>query len=63
MIAITTVGLLCSCSIFHRDRYGCPKSSAAIGAEKLASGDAKSEKLARKHKFHVDDGIRWGGNQ
>jgi hypothetical protein len=61
-IVITVVCVFCSCSIFHRDRYGCPKSSAAIGAEKLASGDPKATKLARKHKFHVEDGMRWQGN-
>lgn len=57
MIAIITVCLLNACSIFHKDQYGCPKSSAAIGAEKLVSGDQKAGKLAGKQKFHVETGI------
>ncbi|HTB51664.1 MAG TPA: hypothetical protein VK718_02730 [Ferruginibacter sp.] len=55
-IAIIAMYCLSSCSIFHKDEYGCPKSSAAIGAEKLASGDPKAERLAAKHKFYVPTG-------
>ncbi len=58
-IAIITTYFFTSCSIFHKDRYGCPKSSASIGAEKLASGDPAATKLANKHKFRVNTGKVW----
>ena len=57
MIAIIALYSFSSCSIFHKEQYGCPKSSAAVGAEKLVSGDKKAEKLAGKHKFYVQTGI------
>jgi hypothetical protein len=58
-IALTIIALysFSSCSIFHHDEYGCPKSSAAIGAEKLVSGDQKAEKEAGRHKFFVQTGV------
>jgi len=57
MIAIIVVYSFSACSIFHKDEYGCPKSSAAMGAEKLLSGDSKTAKQARKQKFFVKTGI------
>ncbi|HMG82405.1 MAG TPA: hypothetical protein VK559_05175 [Ferruginibacter sp.] len=56
-IAIIAITAFSSCSIFHHDEYGCPKSSAAVGAEKLVSGDQKAGRLAGKQKFHVETGI------
>jgi hypothetical protein len=43
-------GCFCSCSIFHKEKYGCPDDPKAIGAERLASGDPAAAKLARKAK-------------
>ena len=44
--------LLDSCSIFHRTpKTGCPVSGAAIGAERIASGDQKAIRAANKSKF------------
>jgi hypothetical protein len=57
MIAIIALYSFNSCSIFHKDQYGCPKSSAAVGAEKLVSGDQKASKLAGKQKFYVKTGV------
>ena len=57
MIAIIALCSFSACSIFHHDEYGCPKSSAAVGAEKLVSGDQKAGKLASKQKFYVKTGI------
>jgi len=56
-IAIIVLSSFSACSIFHHDEYGCPKSSAAIGAEKLVSGDQKAEKEAGRHKFYVQTGV------
>ncbi len=44
---------LSSCSFFQgifggKPKSGCPSNGKNIGAEKLASGDPKAEKLARK---------------
>jgi hypothetical protein len=50
IVALACLYLLNSCSIFHKEQYGCPDDPKAIGAEKLASGDPKAEKLARKAK-------------
>lgn len=44
--------LLSSCSLFRRNvKYGCPTDGRNVGAEKLASGDPKSVKAARKAKW------------
>lgn len=44
--------ILESCSIFHRTpKTGCPVSGAAIGAERIASGDQKAIRAANKSKF------------
>jgi hypothetical protein len=43
---------LCSCSIFRgKEKYGCPTSGAAIGAERIASGDQKAMKASSKSKY------------
>jgi hypothetical protein len=38
-----------SCNLF-KPKYGCPTNGKNIGAERLLSGDAASEKAARKAK-------------
>lgn len=44
--------ILESCSIFNRSpKTGCPGSGAAIGAERIASGDQKAIRAANKSKF------------
>lgn len=41
-----------SCSLFHRTpKTGCPVSGAAIGAERIASGDQKAIRAANRSKF------------
>lgn len=43
---------LTSCSIFKRkEKYGCPTDGRNVGAEQLASGDAKAIKASKKAKF------------
>jgi len=47
------VFLLSSCRIWNNlfpTKYGCGTNGKNIGAEKLASGDPKAEKQARKAK-------------
>ena len=52
ILAVTVIGLLSSCFIFKKkEKYGCPASGAAQGAEKLASGDPKATKMAAKSKY------------
>jgi hypothetical protein len=50
IVAIVCLYLFCGCSIFHKEKYGCPDDPKAIGAERLASGDPAAMKLARKAK-------------
>lgn len=50
-IAAVTL-LLSSCAVFQKkEKYGCPTSGAAVGAEKIASGDPKAMKAASKSKY------------
>ncbi len=52
VIILSSIFLLCSCAIFQKkEKYGCPTSGAAVGAEKLASGDSKAMKAAGKSKY------------
>ncbi len=44
------IGSLSSCSLF-KPKYGCPGSGAAVGAERLESGDRKAIRAASKSKF------------
>ena len=44
--AAATFFILQSCG----PKYGCPQSGAAIGAERLLSGDPKAAKAAKKAK-------------
>ncbi len=44
---VITLFVLESCG----QKHGCPQSGAAIGAERLLSGDPKAAKLAKKSKF------------
>ena len=50
-IAFSVLMLMSSCNLWHsmfKPKYGCPTNGKNIGAEKLASGDPKAEKAARK---------------
>lgn len=52
-IAISVSVLISSCSLWAKmfpAKYGCPTNGKNIGAEKLANGDPKAEKAARKAK-------------
>jgi len=41
-----------SCFIFKKkEKYGCPTNGRNVGAEKIASGDAKAIKASNKAKF------------
>ena len=52
-VTLSVVVLMSSCgmlsNVFKR-KNGCPTNGKNIGAEKLASGDPKAEKAARKAK-------------
>jgi Prokaryotic membrane lipoprotein lipid attachment site len=51
-LPITLIFLLSSCAIFKKkEKYGCPTSGAAVGAEQIASGDPKAMKAAKKSKY------------
>ncbi len=44
--------LLSSCAIFQKkEKYGCPTSGSAVGAERIASGEPKAIKAANKSKY------------
>jgi hypothetical protein len=52
-IVFSVVVLLSSCGLWSKmfkPKYGCPTNGKNVGAEKLASGDPKAEKAARKAK-------------
>ncbi|MFC4262421.1 hypothetical protein ACFOWM_06015 [Ferruginibacter yonginensis] len=52
ILAVTVITLISSCSLFRKsEKYGCPTSGSAQGAEKLASGDPKALKAASKSKY------------
>jgi hypothetical protein len=52
LLPLTIVMLLSSCAIFQKkEKYGCPTSGAAVGAEKIASGDPKAIRAANKSKY------------
>ena len=50
ILSIATVLFLSSCGIFGggSNGTGCPSNGRAVGAEKLAAGDPKATKAARK---------------
>jgi exo-beta-1,3-glucanase (GH17 family) len=52
-VTLSVVVLMSSCgmlsNVFKR-KTGCPTNGKNVGAEKLASGDPKAEKAARKAK-------------
>ena len=50
-IAVVCISLMTSCSILHKDKYGCPGNGRNVGAEKIASGDPKATKASQKAKF------------
>ncbi len=54
--------LLSSCGLFsHANRNGCPSNGKNVDAGKLAAGDPKAMKEARKApKFKADKNV--GGN-
>lgn len=47
-IAFASICFLCSCSVFKSTKSGCPTNGKNVGAEKLASGDPKAAKAAKK---------------
>jgi hypothetical protein len=52
-IALGLMLLLSSCKVWNSlfpPKYGCPTNGKNFGAEKLANGDPKAEKEARKAK-------------
>jgi len=52
-IVSSLVFLLSSCRLWNNvfgTKYGCPTNGKNVGAEKLAAGDPKAEKEARKAK-------------
>ena len=52
-ITVSLIFLLSSCRVWSNlfgTKYGCPTNGKNIGAEKLAGGDPKAEKEARKAK-------------
>jgi hypothetical protein len=52
-ISCSLVMLLSSCKVWNNlfpPKYGCTTNGKNVGAEKLASGDPKAEKQARKAK-------------
>lgn len=50
--ALLLISFLDGCSIFRRSpKTGCPMSGAAIGAERIASGDQKAIRAANRSKF------------
>jgi len=49
--AFVVLCFLCSCSIFRGPKYGCPTSGAAVGAERIISGDPKALKAIKKSKY------------
>lgn len=51
LLTLCVIGLLSSCSMFRPRKTGCPMSGAAIGAERLASGDPKAIRASNKSKF------------
>jgi uncharacterized protein YceK len=51
LITFCVIGLLSSCSMLRSRKTGCPTSGAAIGAERLASGDPKAIRASNKSKF------------
>jgi hypothetical protein len=51
LLCLCVIGLLSSCSILRPRKTGCPTSGAAIGAERLASGDPKAIRASNKSKF------------
>jgi uncharacterized protein YceK len=51
-ICLCVIGLLSSCSMFRSRKTGCPTSGAAIGAERILSGeDPKAARAASKSKY------------
>lgn len=42
--------LISGCSIFKKNKYGCPTNGKNIGAERILSGDKDAIKASRKAK-------------
>lgn len=53
--AVCVSYLMASCSIFHKEKYGCPGSPEANGGTtndiKILNGDPKAIKAAEKQKM------------
>ncbi len=50
LIGFVVISLFASCSLFRNKKTGCPTNGKNVGAEKLASGDPKALKAAKKAK-------------
>jgi hypothetical protein len=48
-VLISFMACTTSCSIFRKEKYGCP--TAAVGAEKIAAGDPQALKTLKKSKY------------
>lgn len=52
MLGFFVLGTLNSCFIFQKkEKYGCPTNGRNVGAEKIASGDAKAIRASNKAKY------------
>jgi len=53
LIAVTCCWIFSGCSIFSRQKYGCPTNGKNVGAERILSGDRAAIKAAHKaRKFN-----------
>ncbi|MEJ7609549.1 MAG: hypothetical protein WKF88_00060 [Ferruginibacter sp.] len=63
ILSITVIAVLSSCFIFRKkEKYGCPTTGSAVGAEKLSSGDPKAVRAAGKSKYKGGDKFKGMGN-
>ena len=47
---LITISMISGCSIFRKNKYGCPTNGKNIGAERILSGDKAAIKAAKKAK-------------
>jgi len=53
VLGLSLIMMLSSCRILNsifKPKYGCPSNGKNVGAEKIASGDPKAIKSAKKAK-------------
>ena len=64
LLAILAISFIfTSCSIFHKDKYGCPTDGRNVGAEKLIGSskeDRKAAKAEKKAKFLGTKSVQGG---